>query len=197
MSYAPPPPAPGAAPPPPVAAPGAAAVPDSAHPVAALFTVLFKALALAAYILCGWFPTGFVLNFCVVAFFLVCDFWTVKNVSGRLLVGLRWWNEVSDGEGGSDWRFESLEEGQREINPHDSRLFWTLLYASPPVWGILGLVALLKLNLDYFLLVLIAVLLSVAQLTGYLKCSRAAQNQLRGAASGLVASGIRAYLFGK
>ncbi len=25
---------------------------------------------------------------------LAFDFWTVKNVSGRLLVGLRWWNEV-------------------------------------------------------------------------------------------------------
>ena len=31
-----------------------------------------------------------------------------KNVSGRLLVGLRWWNEVTD-EGGN-WRFESLAE---------------------------------------------------------------------------------------
>lgn len=25
---------------------------------------------------------------------LAFDFWTVKNVSGRLLVGLRWWNKV-------------------------------------------------------------------------------------------------------
>jgi Eukaryotic protein of unknown function (DUF846) len=31
-----------------------------------------------------------------------------KNVSGRLLVGLRWWNEVTDE--GDNWRFESLEE---------------------------------------------------------------------------------------
>lgn len=31
-----------------------------------------------------------------------------KNVSGRLLVGLRWWNEVTD-EGGN-WRFETLAE---------------------------------------------------------------------------------------
>lgn len=31
-----------------------------------------------------------------------------KNVSGRLLVGLRWWNETTDE--GSNWRFETLEE---------------------------------------------------------------------------------------
>lgn len=35
----------------------------------------------------------------------------VKNVSGRLLVGLRYWNEVTDE--GSNWRFESLEEVRR------------------------------------------------------------------------------------
>ena len=24
------------------------------------------------------------------------DFWVVKNISGRILVGLRWWNEIND-----------------------------------------------------------------------------------------------------
>lgn len=31
-----------------------------------------------------------------------------KNISGRFLVGLRWWNEVT--ADGSNWRFESLGE---------------------------------------------------------------------------------------
>ena len=74
------------------------------------------------------------------------------------MVGLRWWNEVSE-TGGSDWKFESLEEGQRAVNKKDSWVFWTLLYATPAVWSVLGLVAILKLNLDYLLLVIIAVLL--------------------------------------
>lgn len=34
------------------------------------------------------------------------DFWTVKNVTGRLMVGLRWWNYVDD-NGQSHWVFES------------------------------------------------------------------------------------------
>jgi hypothetical protein len=33
----------------------------------------------------------------------------VKNVTGRLLVGLRWWNE-GNSETGNAWRFESLAE---------------------------------------------------------------------------------------
>lgn len=123
------------------------------------------------------------------------------------MVGLRWWNEVSE-SGGSDWKFECLEEGQREVraalvpspvqacpangreagmscvhaqpaapahailtaaaaagwqrwqvNKKDSFMFWALLYATPAAWLVLGLVALLKLNIDYLLLVVIAVLL--------------------------------------
>lgn len=31
-----------------------------------------------------------------------------KNITGRLLVGLRWWNEANDT--GSAWRFETLVE---------------------------------------------------------------------------------------
>lgn len=54
-------------------------------------------------------------------------------MSGRLMVGLRWWNEVSE-SGGSDWKFESLEEGQRAVNKKDSFVFWTLLYATPAAW---------------------------------------------------------------
>ena len=33
----------------------------------------------------------------------------VKNVSGRFLVGLRWWHEVQE-DGSGEWRFESLDE---------------------------------------------------------------------------------------
>ena len=39
---------------------------------------------------------------------LAFDFWTVKNVSGRLMVGLRWWSEVR-ADGSTDWKFEAQE----------------------------------------------------------------------------------------
>jgi Eukaryotic protein of unknown function (DUF846) len=108
------------------------------------------------------------------------------------MVGLRWWNEVSE-TGGNEWKFESLQEGQRTVNKHDARMFWTVLYATPVMWVVLGIVAFLKLNVEYFLLVVIAVLLSGANLFGYLKCSKAAQNQLQGLRSQLFAQGLRAY----
>ncbi|GAB4820669.1 hypothetical protein N2152v2_007715 [Parachlorella kessleri] len=167
------------------------AQPTYAHPAAAFFLVFFKFAALFIYIFCGFFGTSFVINFCVIAFLLVCDFWTVKNVSGRLLVGLRWWNEVSE-SGGSEWRFETLQEGQRAVDKKDSFIFWAVLYVMPAVWVLLGVVAILKLNFDYLLLVIIGILLSSANLTGYLKCSKAQRAQIKGMATGLFASGLRA-----
>ena len=41
-----------------------------------------------------------------VVLLLAADFWTVKNVTGRLLVGLRWWNKVNE-DGSTEWVFES------------------------------------------------------------------------------------------
>lgn len=65
-------------------------------------------LAVGTYLFGQWFFQSFavILISCVVL--LAADFWTVKNVSGRLLVGLRWWNEVKD-DGVSIWIFESQE----------------------------------------------------------------------------------------
>lgn len=61
----------------------------------------------------------------------------VKNVTGRLLVGLRWWNDASAGaEGGTAWRFESLAEGQRAIHPSERRWFWIVLVANPVLWAL-------------------------------------------------------------
>jgi hypothetical protein len=40
------------------------------------------------------YTKSFIIVFITVITFLAFDFWTVKNVSGRLLVGLRWWNKV-------------------------------------------------------------------------------------------------------
>lgn len=56
--------------------------------------------------LCGWFVNSFITSFVIIVLLLSMDFWTVKNITGRLMVGLRWWNYVDD-DGKSHWVFES------------------------------------------------------------------------------------------
>lgn len=68
-------------------APAAPAPPAYAHPVAAFFLFFFKAAAIFIYIFCGWFGTDFVINFCLITFLLVCDFWTVRG-AGAAAAGL-------------------------------------------------------------------------------------------------------------
>ena len=71
------------------------------HPFASFFHVFFKSAALFVYLFAGLlFPNSYVIGFITCVVLLAFDFWTVKNVSGRLMVGLRWWNEIK--EDGSD-----------------------------------------------------------------------------------------------
>ena len=79
---------------------------QSRHKVACFFHLLFKGLALALYLLSVLLFNDFITGFICCVLLLAFDFWTVKNVTGRLLVGLRWWNEVKE-DGTNVWVFES------------------------------------------------------------------------------------------
>eukprot|EP00168_Porphyra_purpurea_P021261 TRINITY_DN937_c0_g1_i1.p2 TRINITY_DN937_c0_g1~~TRINITY_DN937_c0_g1_i1.p2 ORF type:complete len:254 (-),score=106.13 TRINITY_DN937_c0_g1_i1:355-1038(-) len=149
----------------------------SSHPTAAVFHVAFKAAAVASYLLLGIFTKSFVVQFVLTVTLLAFDFWTVKNVSGRLLVGLRWWNDV-DEDGAGTWRFETIQN-RNALNVTDGRIFWWSLYLTPIVWVLLGVVCVLKFNLSYLLLVIVALVLSSANIIGYYKCSKDATEQMR------------------
>lgn len=68
-----------------------------------------QAGALAFYILSALFVDSFIIIFVVTIVLAALDFWVVKNVSGRILVGLRWWNEINE-QGESIWKFECLDQ---------------------------------------------------------------------------------------
>lgn len=139
--------------------------------------MLFKSLALFIYIFGSWFTSNFIFTFVICIVLLAFDFWTVKNVSGRLLVGLRWWSYVKE-DGSNEWIFECLED-MAEISVVDSRMFWGGLYISPLVWSLLLLVGLLRLQFEYLPIVAAALVLSGANIVGYLKCSSSAQSKMQ------------------
>jgi len=178
---------------------------NSSHPVACIFHCLFKLLALSLYILGGWFVSDgrggvsgaqFITVTVCCILLLAADFWVVKNITGRLLVGLRWWNQV-DGET-TRWIFESANE--RASNKFDTSVFWTVLYVTPLVWMCLFMVGLLKFQLGWLLTVCMGGSLSVANVYGYYKCSsdqkaKFTQMVQEGAQQGAMAA-IRHNLFG-
>lgn len=84
--------------------------------------------------------------FIITILLLACDFYYLKNIAGRRLVGLRWWNEVDPSTGDSQWVFESLEPGTRQINSTDSRFFWLALYIQPLWWILMAILAIIRLQ---------------------------------------------------
>ena len=140
--------------------------------------------------------------FVICIILLAFDFWTVKNVSGRLLVGLRWWSYVKE-DGSNEWIFESLED-MAEISAVDSRFFWGALYISPLIWGLLLVVGLLRLKFEYLPVVIAALMMSTANIVGYMKCSTSAKNKVasmveqgmkQGSLAALDNSSLRGWVF--
>lgn len=87
-----------------------------------------------------------IMIFIITILLLACDFYYLKNIAGRRLVGLRWWNEVDPSTGDSQWVFESLEPGTRQINSTDSRFFWLALYIQPLWWILMAILAIIRLQ---------------------------------------------------
>jgi len=143
---------------------------NSAHPIPCLFHLLFKILALLIYIFSG--TERFIITTVTCLVFLAMDFWTVKNITGRLLVGLRWWSQ-NVGEDGTQqkWIFESQPD-DRPVNSFDQSVFWTVLYVTPSVWGGLFGVGVLKFNIKWLITVLFGIVLSGANTYGYYQCSK-------------------------
>lgn len=86
-----------------------------------MFHLGFRIAAIVVYMLCGWFSNSFIASFVTVVLLLSMDFWTVKNITGRLMVGLRWWNYVDD-NGKSHWVFESKKVCSTLVHKSISRV---------------------------------------------------------------------------
>jgi len=148
---------------------------QSAHPVVLFVLYLFRIAAIATYILCGFFTDNYVISTVIVVVLLAMDFWNCRNVAGRTLVGLRFWNQVDD-DGESYWIFESRDPS-RPANPVDSRLFWTALYVFPALWLGLFFVSLLKFNLSFVPIVVLALVFNVTNVIGFTYADRDAKKR--------------------
>ena len=131
------------------------------HPFACIFHVVFKIAAGLCFMFMGLFTRSQVTIFVTVLLLSVLDFWITKNVTGRLLIGLRWWssNDISSYEdleqdqlteeeeekfGG--WHFESYNY---DVNNSmiDSNIFWFGQGGITAYWGIFVVLKTLGLSL--------------------------------------------------
>jgi hypothetical protein len=147
------------------------------HPVASFFHIAFKTSALVLYMFQSLIGIDYVTCFISVTLLLAADFWAVKNVTGRLLVGLRWWNRMRE-DGQNEWIFESSPT-HADVPALDRRVFWWSLYLAPSLFSLFFVAAFLSLSWDWALVAAMAAGLTGANLIGYIRCSSDAQKRIQ------------------
>ncbi|XP_075997986.1 Golgi apparatus membrane protein TVP23 homolog A-like isoform X4 [Genypterus blacodes] len=149
------------------------------HPLASFFHLFFRVCAIIVYLLCDWFSKNFAPCFILIITLLSFDFWSVKNVTGRLLVGLRWWNQI-DEDGKSLWVFEAKKnsQGHNIGTVAEARIFWLGLIICPLIWTFLFFTSLFALKIKWLVLVVASLSLQAANLYGYLRCKSGGEEGL-------------------
>jgi len=172
----------------------AAAAKKFRRPGVVFFHLAFRAAAFLIFLFGNLFASSFITAFVFIILFLCCDFWTVKNLSGRLLAGLRWWNYIDD-DGKSHWIFEQakLTPKSRKYSGHEIRIFWLSLVAFPVLWFFLIFTCLF--NLKWLMVCLIGLGMSSANLYGYLRCKFGAHAKMRDVATKFVGQKLMENVF--
>ncbi|KAF7586085.1 Golgi apparatus membrane protein tvp23 [Aspergillus hancockii] len=148
----------------------------SSHPITLLCFLGFRISALLMYLFGVLFIKNFILVFIITLLLLAADFYYLKNIAGRRLVGLRWWNEVNTVSGDSHWVFESSDPTTRTITATDKRFFWLSLYVAPALWVGLAVLAIIRLSSVIWLsLVAIALVLTITNTLAFSRCDRFSQ----------------------
>lgn len=83
------------------------------NPVACLFHLVFKGSSIFCFLFLNAFINEEILTFIFVVVMAAFDFWTVKNITGRLLVNLRWDSHI-DQFGNEVWVYESDEKRKHQ-----------------------------------------------------------------------------------
>ncbi|KAK4087229.1 hypothetical protein Purlil1_8527 [Purpureocillium lilacinum] len=126
-----------------------------------------------------------IMIFIITILLLAADFYYLKNIAGRRLVGLRWWNEVDPQTGDSKWVFESSDPAVKQVNATDSRFFWLALYVQPVLWVVMAILALVRLQFLWLPLVVIALVLTIMNTLAFSRCDKFSQaSNLAGSALG-------------
>ncbi|KAG9464457.1 hypothetical protein GDO78_019906, partial [Eleutherodactylus coqui] len=120
------------------------------------------------------------------------------NITGRLLVGLRWWNQVDD-DGKSHWVYESRKTGpgKKTTSEAESRIFWLGLISCPIVWVVFAFSALFSFNVKWLAVVIMGVTLQGANLYGYIKCKVGSRKNLTSIASSYLGSHLLKQTFSR
>ena len=140
----------------------------SSNPIVSILTVFFKFLSIFLFLFMNLFVSNESYTIITVIISGSIDFWYTKNISGRILVGLRWWNQIKS-NGQEVWIYESKNE--QDLNKINSKIFWDSLYTNTFIWVALSFWELIRFKFMWGTLTVIMLILSGTNLFSFIKCS--------------------------
>ena len=168
-------------------------VTSTSHPCLALVHIVLKILVVATFLILPWFVnTLTVLE--VVVILAAVDYWVVKNLSGRLLVGLRWWVDF-DELGEEHWKFE-CKVNERDVNPANEKVFWWTLVLFSLIWSVLLVINVLRLDIQNITICLFCGSTLVFNLYSFYKCSKVQSENIKKLAAEYGTNMARRFLTG-
>jgi hypothetical protein len=105
------------------------------------------------------------------------DFWIVKNITGRLLVGLRWWVDFEE-NGDEKWKFE-CKVNEKDVNPADDKVFWWTLALFCLIWLLLSVANAISINITNLIICLFCLVMIGFNLYSYYRCSKAQSDNIK------------------
>ena len=146
------------------------------HSGAAMWHGAVKVVAVTIYLLGGVLTESFVIRFVLLVLLGATDFWSVKKVTGRLLVGMLWVTTVDAHTGETRWYYHAT---LAPSHPRAVRIFWMGLAGSFVAWTVFALISLLKFNLTWLVVCLIWLALTGTNIWGFYKCRRDRKRRTR------------------
>ena len=145
----------------------------STYPMISLLTVLIKLASIISFFLFSIFLSNEAIIMFIVVLIGACDFWITKNISGRFLAGLRWYNLLKLETNTEIWVFEGKKEN--DSNMINRSIFWYSLYINDIIWIVLFIWEFIRLRFDWSFICLILIIFSFTNTYGFYKSSKIQQ----------------------
>jgi hypothetical protein len=142
---------------------------QSSSPGVAAVHIILKIAIVGVYLILPFMTSSFNVLM-VVVIGAAIDFWIVKNLAGRLLVGLRWWIDF-DENGEEKWKFECKVD-ERSNSPASEKAFWWTQALFSLIWILLSVINVLKIDLTQITICFFCTALLLFNLYSYYKCSK-------------------------
>lgn len=144
---------------------------------ACFWHITFKIGSVFCYLFLSLFTDDDIVVFISVLFCIVFDFWVTKNLTGRYLVGLRWWSFIND-DNETEWVYES-KKYDLVIDKTDYVIFWYGQYMISCFWPIMTVIKLIGLDAFWGQLCVIGSSLNVTNTLAYYKCFKEHQKKVK------------------